>query len=195
MLLQESIEAFVYCVLGAQSRTRWPIVGGSISAKNLQTQVVFRQVLEDTIVIVYEQKTLDNMRGSIIATNVVLNLAITPGLLLLPSRMVILKEPIPGYSNILRTAKGSKVVFGVNDSLNYQGVRTPQKKSHTGQPSSHLGSLPINKEHKQPIGGVSEKLTPLVAAKRKTTDSHGSDLVYIFGLAGVSTYFVMRYLV
>ncbi len=38
-LLQQSIESYVYAVLGAQAKTRWSIVGEG--AKSLQTQEVF----------------------------------------------------------------------------------------------------------------------------------------------------------
>jgi hypothetical protein len=47
-LFQQSIEAFVYSVLGAQAKTRWSITGQG--AKSLQTQEVFRKVAKDTIV-------------------------------------------------------------------------------------------------------------------------------------------------
>ena len=40
LLFQQSMESYVYSILGAQASTRWPIVGQG--AKSLQTQVVFR---------------------------------------------------------------------------------------------------------------------------------------------------------
>ena len=46
-LLQKSIESFLYSVLGAQSGTRWVIVGDS--AKSSQTQDTFRKLVEKTI--------------------------------------------------------------------------------------------------------------------------------------------------
>ena len=42
LLFQQSIESFVYCVLGSQANTRWPIVGKG--AMSLQTQEVFKKL-------------------------------------------------------------------------------------------------------------------------------------------------------
>ena len=47
-LFQESLESFNYCVLGAEARTRWSIVGKG--AKSSQTQDVFRTIVDDTTV-------------------------------------------------------------------------------------------------------------------------------------------------
>ena len=46
LLLQQSVESFVYYVLGAQVNTRWPIVGRG--AMSLQTQEVFKKLVNDT---------------------------------------------------------------------------------------------------------------------------------------------------
>ena len=47
ILIQSAIESFVYCVLGAQAQTRWPIVGQN--AKSLQTQQIFHRLVKDTV--------------------------------------------------------------------------------------------------------------------------------------------------
>ena len=75
-LFQESLESFNYCVLGAEARTRWSIVGKG--AKSSQTQDVFRQLVETTIIQNDSTVLISNMRKSIQATNVVLNLAVVP---------------------------------------------------------------------------------------------------------------------
>ena len=46
-LLHQSVESYVYAVLGAQAKTRWPIVGEG--AKSLQTQDVFHTIVNETI--------------------------------------------------------------------------------------------------------------------------------------------------
>ena len=117
--IQESVEAYVYCILGAQAKTRWSISGGG--AKSLQTQSVFRQLVGDTIVQSDTTVTISNMRRAIQDCNVILNLAISPGMILVPPNMIILEKPIPGYNNILTTVKkGMK--FGVNTKVNYVGA-------------------------------------------------------------------------
>ena len=46
-------------------------------------------------------KLISDMWGAIADTNVVLNMAISPGIILVPSDMKILEKKIPGYNNIL----------------------------------------------------------------------------------------------
>ena len=79
-LFQESLESFNYCVLGAEARTRWSIVGKG--ARSSQTQDIFRRIVEDTIVQNDTTVLISNMRKSIQATNVVLNLAVVPNVIL-----------------------------------------------------------------------------------------------------------------
>ena len=62
-LLQQSVESYVYAVLGAQAKTRWSIVNSG--AKSSQTQDVFREFVEDTIAQSDPTVTISNMRRSI----------------------------------------------------------------------------------------------------------------------------------
>ena len=122
-LFQKSLESFNYCVLGAEARTRWSIVGKG--AKSLQTQDVFRTIVNDTIVQNDTTVLISNMRKSIQATNVTLNLAVVPNVILMPSNFIILSEKIEGYNNILTTAT-NEMEFGVNKDVNYE---KPKRKS------------------------------------------------------------------
>ena len=115
-LFQESLESFNYSVLGAEARTRWSIVGKG--AKSSQTQDVFRKIVKDTIVQNDTTVLISNMRTSIQATNVVLNLAVVPNVILMPSNFVILDKKIEGYNNILTTAT-EEMSFGINKNVNY----------------------------------------------------------------------------
>ncbi len=101
-LLQQSIESYVYAVLGAQAKTRWPIVGEG--AKSLQMQDVFHTIVKETTAQSDMTVTLSNMRTAIARTNIVLNMAISPGMILVPSNLIFQKEKIPGYNNILTSA-------------------------------------------------------------------------------------------
>ena len=47
LFVQNAIEAFVYCVFRSQVKTRWAITG--IGAKSFETQVIFHQLVEETI--------------------------------------------------------------------------------------------------------------------------------------------------
>ena len=125
-LFQESLESFNYCVLGAEARTRWSIVGKG--AKSSQTQDVFRKIVEDTIFQNGTTVLISNMRTSIQATNVVLNLAVVPNVILMPSNFVILDKKIEGYNNVL-TTETDEMKFGVNKDVNYSEPKPKIKHS------------------------------------------------------------------
>ena len=116
LLFQQSIESFVYCVLGAQANTRWTIVGRG--AMSLQTQEVFKKLVNDTIIQNDPTVTISNMRKAIKDTNVVLNMVISPGIILIPSNLIILDKMVAGYNNVLKLAT-SGMKFGKNDDVNY----------------------------------------------------------------------------
>ena len=115
-LFQLAVESYIYCVLDAQTQTRWPIVGQG--AKSLQTQDIFHRLVKDTITQDNPTKAISDMRTAIKVTNVVLNMAITPGIILIPSNMIILKEKVAGYNNVLTLAT-KDMKFGVNENVNY----------------------------------------------------------------------------
>ena len=103
-------------MLGAQAQTRWSIV--SHGAKSLQMQEIFHRLVKDTITQDDPVKAISDMRLAIKNTNVVLNMAITPGIILIPSDMIILKEKVAGYNNVLTLAT-KDMKFGVNEGINY----------------------------------------------------------------------------
>ena len=147
LLFQESIESFVYCLLGAQADTRWPIVGRG--AMSLQTQEVFKKLVNDTVIQSDHTITISNMRKAIKDTNVVLNMVISPGIILIPSNLIILKEMVPGYNNVLKLAtKGMR--FGKNDKVNYfePSVVNTGPSSVPSPASANTGPSPVNKELK-----------------------------------------------
>ena len=116
LFLQKAVEAHVYCVLGAQANTRWKIVGAG--AKSLQTQEAFSKLAKKTVAQDDDSVLISNMRTAVKATNVVLNLAILPRMILIPSDFLILKKKIPGYNNTLTMATKS-MSFGKNEKINF----------------------------------------------------------------------------
>ena len=66
------------------------------------------------------------MRKSIQATNVTLNVAVVPNVILMPSNFIILSDKIEGYNNILTTAT-NEMEFGVNKDVNYEKPKTKPK--------------------------------------------------------------------
>ena len=104
-------------MLGVQAKTRWSIVGEG--AKSLQTQDVFHTIVKETIAQSDTTITISNMRTVIASTNIVLNMAISPGMILVPSNLIIQKEKIPGYNNVLTLAT-DKMKFSKNTNVNYK---------------------------------------------------------------------------
>ena len=141
LLFQESIESFVYCVLGSQANTRWPIVGRG--AMSLQTQEVFKKLVNDTIIQSDHTVTISNMRKAIEDTNVVLNMVISPGIILIPSNLIILDKMVSGYNNVLKLAiKGMR--FGKNDKINYFKPTPPSTRPNSGSVSPGSVPSPVN---------------------------------------------------
>ena len=77
-MLNHSIEAYLYAILGSQARTRQSIVSNRASA--LETQKVFRKIFEDSIINYDTTTWINNMNQALTATNVILNTAISPSL-------------------------------------------------------------------------------------------------------------------
>ena len=63
--------------------------------------------------------TISNIGTAIASTNAILNMAISPGMILVPSNLIIQKEKIPGYNNVLTLAT-DKMKFGKNTDVNYK---------------------------------------------------------------------------
>ena len=123
LFLQKAAEAYVYCVLGAQAQTRWKMVGEG--AKSLQPQEIFNKLVNETVAQDNDAVLITNMRTAVKATNVVLNLAILPKLVLIPSELLILKEKISGYNNTLTLATKT-MNFGVNEGVNFDADRVEE---------------------------------------------------------------------
>lgn len=71
-------------------------------------------------------------------------MAVSPGLMLVPSSMVILKKAVVGYNNILKTAT-EDMKFGTNTKVNYVGVKRrihlKSNINHADIPTNHLDTL------------------------------------------------------
>ena len=145
--INRSIEAFGYCILGAQANTRSSILGTLGTARNTQTD--FLVLVDDAIRTLTVSNEPVKYQDAIQATKVRLNLAVARGVLLLPARMIINTESIVGYNNNLRRATDD-MKLGVNNQVN-QGTKKASLKlmagglSKVNPPNSH----PSNPIHKQ----------------------------------------------
>ena len=145
--LNRSIEAFGYCILGAQANTRTSILGNLGTARNTQTD--FLVLIEDALKTLIVSSGPVKYQDAIQATKVRLNFAVAQGVLLMPARMIINTESVVGYNNNLRRATDD-MKLGVNNQVN-QGAKKAALKlmaggsSKVNPPNSH----PSNPIHKQ----------------------------------------------
>ncbi len=103
--------------------------------------------------------TITNMRAAIASTNVVLNMAISPGMILIPSNLIIQKEKIPGYNNVLTLAT-DKMKFGKNTGVNYKTPKpTPTQGGDTPKTANSMSESP--------------KTTNSLSKSPKTTSTQG----------------------
>jgi hypothetical protein len=107
-----------------------------------------------------------------------------PNLILIPSDLRILTEPIPGFSNVLTVAKNG-MTFGKNEKVNYTGIKPIKRPTN----STDLNPSPNTSHDITPIP-TAEDLKPLVENKpelRQKSDSQnialGTIAVTSFGLA------------
>ena len=145
--INRSIEAFGYCILGAQANTRSSILGNLGTSRNTQTD--FLVLIEDSIKTLTVSNGPVKYQDAIQATKVRLNFAVGRGVLLLPSRMIINTESVVGYNNNLRRATDG-MKLGVNKHVN-QGTKKASLRLMAGGPSkvNPPNSHPSNPVHKQ----------------------------------------------
>ena len=112
--INQSIEAFVYCIFGAQVNVRSSILGEGGRAKEAQTE--FLTLMEDAIRQTDLAKSVQRYQLAVDEAKVRLNLAVCPGAWLTPARMIINTESIVGYNNKLKQAKAG-MKLGVNNDV------------------------------------------------------------------------------
>ena len=167
--INRSIEAFGYCILGAQANTRSSILGNLGTARNTQTD--FLVLIEDALRTLTVSSGPVKYQDAIQATKVRLNFAVGRGVLLLPSRMIINTESVVGYNNNLRRATDD-MKLGVNNHVN-QGTKKAALRLMDGGPSkvNPPNSHPANPIHKQATEaqGIAPPATPAQTPPPPTT--------------------------
>ena len=122
--INQSIESFCYAILGSQVDVRSSISGSQGSA--IETQRQFLSMIEDAIRNPDISKSVQRFQLAIESAKVRLNLAISPGLWLLPSKIVVNTESVVGYNNKLKKAT-IFMKIGINFDLNIPVRRSTQK--------------------------------------------------------------------
>ena len=155
--INQSIESFCYAILGSQVDVRSSITGSQGSA--IETQRQFLSMVENAIRNPDISKSVQRFQLAIESAKVRLDLAISPGLWLLPSKMVVNTESVVGYNNKLKKAT-TFMRIGINSDLNI-----PLRRS---APKHNLGSRAV----KLPHSGVE---TRVVKSKTKEKQVVKSD--------------------
>lgn len=113
--INHSIEAFVYCILGAHVNVRSSFLGQGSWAK--ETQSKFLVLMEDAIRQPDLAQSVQRYQLAVDQAKIRLNLAVCHEAWLMPARMIINTESTIGYNNKLEQAvTGMKL--GVNNEVN-----------------------------------------------------------------------------
>ena len=195
--LNQSIEAFVYCVLGAQVNVRSSILGDGGRAKEAQTE--FLVLLEESVRQPNLSKSVQRYQLAVDEAKVRLNLAVAPGTWLMPARMVLNTGSVSGYNNQLRQATPN-MKLGVNNSVNLEtkkvGVRLMDgEKSKIDRPTSHPSNpIQANPIQANPIQKDQKTFQPpqTKLQKNKSEENHEILKVGVFMGAAISAFAVYR---
>ena len=202
--INQSIESFCYAILGSQVNVRSSIAGSQGSS--IETQREFLSLVEDAIRNPDLGKSVQRFQLAIESAKVRLDLALSPGTWLLPSKMVVNTESVVGYNNKLKKAT-SFMKIGINSDLNIP-VRRSAPKHNFGRgavklPHSGVETQNNKQETKETRVVKSEKSETSdseagdresgVASEAKTVStSHENNLNVLIIIAGGLAWFLFR---
>ena len=163
--INQSIESFCYAILGSQVDVRSSIAGSQDSV--IETQRQFLSMVEDAIRNPDISKSVQRFQLAIESAKVRLDLAISPGLWLLPSKMVVNTESVVGYNNKLKKAT-SFMRIGVNSDLNIP-VRRSALKHNLGSRAVKLPHSGVETQDSEAGAKLRTKEKQVVKSKTKET--------------------------
>jgi len=193
--INQSIEAFVYCILGAQVNVRSSILDSGGQAKEAQSE--FLVLVESTITQPNLAKNVQRYQLAVDQAKVRLNLAVVPMAWLMPVQMIINTASTVGYNNKLKHAV-SRMKLGVNNEVNPDTKKAGLKlmaggPSKINPPNSHP-SNPIHKattaESRKPASTETQQAQPTVqkiepTAPDKTLQQEINKTAVIVGVVGL----------
>ena len=199
--INQSIESFCYAILGSQVDVRSSIDGSQGSS--IETQREFLSMVEDAIRNPDLGKSVQRFQLAIESAKVRLDLAISPGTWLLPSKMVVNTESVVGYNNKLKKAT-SFMKIGVNSNLNIP-VRRSTPKHNFGPGAVKLPHSGVERKHIE-VGTSENKAKQAKQAETKETrvvkiekseaknvsPSHETNLNVLIIVAGGLAWFLFR---
>ena len=189
--INQSIEAFVYCVLGSQVNVRSSILGSGGRAKEAQSE--FLVLVEDAIRQPDLAKSVQRYQLAVDEAKVRLNFAVCPGAWLMPANMVINTESTIGYNNKLKQAVPD-MKLGVNGEVN-----TSTKKvgltSMSGGPSKIKRPIGHTSDTKPPVVPVQpDKIEPVQATQvTAQPTAHENNKVYLIAGGALLAFVISHY--
>ena len=202
--INQSIESFCFSILGSQVNVRSSIAGSQDSS--IETQREFLSLVEDAIWNPDISKSVQRFQLAIESAKVRLDLAISPGTWLLPSKMVVNTESVVGYNNKLKKAT-SFMKIGVNSDLNIP-VKRSVSKHNFGSGAVKLPHSRVERKYIEPLPGTSKnnyqetKETRVVKSEKRETSeaseaknvytSHETNLNVLIIVAGGLAWFLFR---
>ena len=209
--INQSIESFCFSILGSQVNVRSSTTGSQGSS--IETQREFLSLVEDAIRSPDIGKSVQRFQLAIESAKVRLDLAISPGTWLLPSKMVVNTESVVRYNNKLKKAT-SFMKIGVNSDLNIP-VRRSVSKHNFGSSAIKLPHSGVERKYIEPLPGTSKnnyhenkakqaetKETRVVKSEKRETSeaseaktvyaSHETNLNVLIIVAGGLAWFLFR---
>ena len=165
--INQSIESFCYAILGSQVDVRSSIAGSQGSA--IETQRQFLSKVEDAIRNPNISKSVQRFQLAIESAKVRLDLAISPGLWLLPSKMVVNTESVVGYNNKLKKAT-TFMRIGINSDLNIP-VRRSTRKHNLGSRTVKLPHSGVETQNNNQENKATETAKPERSSDPATADA------------------------
>ena len=176
--INQSIEAFVYCILGSQAQTRNSILGSG--GGNEETKQVFLKLFESSVVEKDISKSIQRYQFALQQAKQKLDLALALGCWLSPSYLLINTSSIAGYNNKLQKAT-TDMKLGVNN-INQEVITVKHNlgPSYKEQPAKPIVK-PKHQTEKSPT--QKPKKSSILALK------HSSNLAAVtIGVAGLGWY-------
>ena len=175
--INRSLEAFVYCVLGAQVNIRSGIVGDGGGAVEAQQEM--QKLFESAVVEENLATSVQRFQLAVQEAKLRLDMAIAPGIWLMPSNLVINTESIVGYNNELQKA-GEGMQFGINVGVN--------EKSKSVGIMHNLGDSKVKlphtvEKHVTPIKKQGNE--PVVINKKEENTHETNKTAWMIGAAGL----------
>jgi len=201
--INQSIKAFLYCVLGTQVNVRSSILGSGGRAREAQSE--FLALVESMITQPDLAASVQRYQLAVDQAKVRLHLAVAPMAWLMPAQMIINTASTIGYNNNLKQAV-SGMKLGVNNEVNPETKKAGLKLMAGGpskiNASNSHPSNPIHKaataESRKPAASETQQAQPTVQkiepiAPDKTPQHEINKTAVIVGVLGLSALLFMAW--